>query len=280
MNNSNTAILFDLQKGSVIDGPGIRTTVFFKGCNLRCKWCHNPESQRREKELMFYKNKCIDCGVCRTLCPHGLKYCDYCQTCTHYCPRHAREVVGKSYTSEELFAQIATDILFYQSSGGGVTFSGGECMLQADFLADVMVRCKQAQIHCAVDTAGCVPWESFEKVLPYADLFLYDLKCFSKELHKEGTGVSNERILENLCRLCSQTSKEILVRIPIIPGFNDRPEELRRMADFLRPLRISNVELLAYHRMGESKYLALGREPWPCRVPEEEEMEGFKALFG
>lgn len=280
MNNSNTALLFDLQKGSVIDGPGIRTTVFFKGCNLRCKWCHNPESQRQEKELMFYKSKCIDCGVCRTLCPHALQACDLCGECTVYCPRHAREILGKTYTAEELFTQIETDTLFYQASGGGVTFSGGECMLQATFLADIMARCQQARIHCAVDTAGCVPWESFEKILPYADLFLYDIKCFSESLHVEGTGVSNRRILENLRRLSRETDKEILVRIPIIPGFNDQPEELRRTADFLRPLRIANVELLAYHRMGESKYPALGRKPWPCRVPEEEEMQELRALFG
>ena len=279
MNHKLTATVFDIQKCSCIDGPGIRTTVFFKGCNLRCRWCHNPESQKAEREMMFRKNRCTGCGKCLTLCRFDLKNCDLCGACTVYCPANAREIVGKEYSLEEMLQEVAADKLFYQTSNGGVTFSGGECMLRVDFLSEILRMCKEEGIHTAVDTAGCVPWESFEKVLPFSDMFLYDLKAFSDGLHREGTGASNRVILSNLQRLSSETACEIIVRIPVIPDYNANMEELSRMAEFLAPLRLRAVELLPYHRMGDHKYEALGRVPTKYTVPSEEEMESYRALF-
>ena len=218
-------MIFDIQRNSFVDGPGIRTTVFFKGCNLRCKWCHNPESQSFEKQMMFYKDKCTGCGKCREVCPNHLKKCDFCGKCELYCPADARKVCGREYTPAEVFAEVIKDKAFYDNSGGGVTFSGGECMLQLDFLCEILEKCKSAGIHTAVDTAGNVPWKSFEKILPFTDLFLYDIKAFGAELHRKGTGVSNELILENLKNLSGRA--DIIVRIPVIGGYNDNDEEIR-----------------------------------------------------
>ena len=280
MNNKVTATIFDIQKCSFIDGPGIRTTVFFKGCNLKCKWCHNPESQSRERQLMIRKNRCIECGKCLEKCPNDLKSCDLCGKCTVYCPGAVREIIGKEYTVDDVLSEIVSDKLFYDLSGGGATFSGGECMLWADFLAELLRKCKENGIHTAVDTAGCVPYESFLKVLPYTDMFLYDLKAFSEDLHKEGTGVSNQLLLKNLKKLSNETDKDIIVRIPVIPGYNAVEEELSAMASFLSTLRIKKVELLPYHTMGDHKYEALGRAPTTYKVPSEEDMAYYKRLFG
>ena len=152
------AMIFDIQRNSFVDGPGIRTTVFFKGCNLRCKWCHNPESQSFEKQMLFYKDKCTGCGKCREVCPNHLQSCDFCGKCELYCPAEARKICGREYTSDEVLAEVIKDKAFYDNSGGGVTFSGGECMLQLDFLREILEKCKSAGIHTAVDTAGNVPW--------------------------------------------------------------------------------------------------------------------------
>ena len=280
MNNKSTATIFDIQKCSFIDGPGIRTTVFFKGCNLKCKWCHNPESQSPKPEMMIRKNRCVGCGKCFEKCPNDLKSCDLCGKCTVYCPASVREIVGKEYTVDEVLSEIVADKLFYASSGGGVTFSGGECMLWADFLVELLRQCKENDIHTAVDTAGCVPFESFLKVLPYTDMFLYDLKAFSDDLHREGTGASNRLILENLKRLSDETDRDIIIRIPVIPGYNADKEELSAMAGFLSTLRIKKVELLPYHTMGDHKYEALGKVPTTYAVPSEENMAHYKDIFG
>ena len=191
------AVIFDIQRNSFVDGPGIRTTVFFKGCNMRCKWCHNPESQSAQKQMMYYKDKSTGCGKCAKVCPNQLKKCDFCGKCELYCPADARKICGKEYSADEVFNEIAKDKTFYENSGGGATFSGGECMLQIGFLCEILKKCKENGIHTAVDTAGNVPWEYFEKILPYTDIFLYDVKAFSEDLHKRGTGVSNKLILEN-----------------------------------------------------------------------------------
>jgi len=275
----NTGMLFDIERNSFVDGPGIRTTVFFKGCNLRCKWCHNPESQSFQPQLLFYRNKCTGCGKCKEVCPYHLEQCDLCGKCTIYCPVDARKVCGRKYTVGEVLAEVIKDKCFYDTSGGGVTFSGGECMMQVDFLLELLKKCKENGIHTAVDTAGCVTWEKFENILPYADLFLYDVKCFSEDLHIQGTGVSNKLILENLKRLSAEFAGDINVRIPVIPGFNDDPEEMQAMADFLNCLRIKEVELLPYHKMGEHKYEAAGMTFTEYAVPEKEKMEGYKSLF-
>lgn len=272
-------LLFDIQKSSFVDGPGLRTTVFFKGCHLRCKWCHNPESQSARPEMLFYADKCVGCGACERVCPHHLKACDYCGTCETYCPQDARKVCGKRYTVDEVFAEVVKDKAFYDASGGGVTFSGGECLLQIDFLTELAKKCRENGIQTAVDTAGDVPWASFEKVLPYTDLFLYDLKCFDEKKHIEGTGVSNKRLLDNLRRLSDETDVPIVIRIPVVPGFNDGEEELSRMADFLKTVRHDGVECLSYHAMGEHKYAALGRDFERFPVPDKERMEEIRRLF-
>ena len=271
------AMIFDIQRNSFVDGPGIRTTVFFKGCNLRCRWCHNPESQSFEKQMMFYKDKCTGCGKCREVCPNHLQSCDFCGKCELYCPAEARKICGREYTPAEVLAEVIKDKAFYENSGGGVTFSGGECMLQLDFLCEILEKCKSAGIHTAVDTAGNVPWKSFEKILPFTDLFLYDIKAFGAELHRKGTGVSNELILENLKNLSGRS--DIIIRIPVIGGYNDNDEEIRQIADFLKQIKIIKVELLPYHAMGEHKYTALGRNPESFNVPNKNFMNRLQQLF-
>ena len=254
------ATIFDIERNSYVDGPGIRTTVFFKGCNLRCAWCHNPESQSPKPQMMFYKNKCTGCGKCKEKCPNHLESCELCGKCTLYCPHDAREICGKEYTVDEVMREILKDKVFYENSGGGVTFSGGECMLQIDFLEEILKACKQNGIHTAVDTAGLVPFEFFERIIPYTDLFLYDVKCYDSEKHKQYTGVGNELILENLKRLLA-TDKSVWIRIPIIPTVNDTEEEIRSIRSFLLSCGTpEKVELLPYHAMGKHKYAAIGKE--------------------
>lgn len=275
----NKGFLFDVQKFSTIDGPGIRTTVFFKGCNLRCAWCHNPESQSSENELMFYKNKCVGCGKCLEKCPNGLNACTLCGACTVYCPTRAREIVGKEWTVDEIFEEIDGDRIFYDTSGGGVTLSGGECMLQIDFLCELLKRCKENRISTAVDTAGHVPYEYFERVMPLCDLFLYDVKCFDREAHKKYTGVYNDLILSNLKKLL-RADIPLWVRVPIIPNVNDSVDEMKKIKDFIYSNGTpKKVELLPYHSMGEYKYDGLGMKKQSFYVPSEEKMSELRAVF-
>ena len=274
-----TATIFDIQRNSYVDGPGIRTTVFFKGCNLKCAWCHNPESHSPKREMLFYKDKCVGCGKCKEKCPNSLEKCDFCEKCTIFCPQDAREICGKEYTAEELLKVILKDKAFYDASGGGVTFSGGECMLRIDFLAEILRLCKENGIHTAVDTAGHVPFESFARILPHTDLFLYDVKCLDRETHKKFVGVSNDRILENLTKLFS-AGAHVLIRIPVIPSVNDSEEEMEAIAAFLRSAgKPQGVELLPYHRMGEHKYTALGKKATLFDVPSEEKMLALRKIF-
>lgn len=274
-----TGMIFDIQRASYVDGPGIRTTVFFKGCNLRCKWCHNPESQSAAPQMLFYKDKCTGCGKCREECPHQLISCDLCGRCTVYCPHSAREICGKEYTVDEIMRIVQRDKAYYGQSGGGITCSGGECMLQPDFLAAFLSSCNQDGIHTAVDTAGDVPWSSFEKVLPFTDLFLYDVKCVTESLHIAGTGCSNIRILENLQHLSDICGDRILIRVPVIPGYNDSIEEMAKIADFVKHVHCRGVELLPYHRMGEHKYDALGMTASVYDIPTSENMAIYRSMF-
>lgn len=272
------ATIFDIQRNSFVDGPGIRTTVFFKGCNLKCMWCHNPESQSPNIQMMLYKDKCIGCGKCSEICHNNLESCDFCGKCELFCPADARKICGKKYAVSEVFDEIKKDKLFYENSGGGVTFSGGECMLQIDFLVEILRKCKQEGIHTAIDTAGFVPWESFERVLPYTDLFLYDMKVFDDEKHKKFVGVSNQLILENLCKLF-QKGADIWIRIPIIPGVNDNVCEMERIKDFIKQYHPKKIELLPYHKMGEHKYDALGMHDTKFSVPSGETMAELRNIF-
>ena len=275
----NKAIFFDIQRNSFVDGPGIRTTVFFKGCNLKCAWCHNPESQSAKPQMMFYKDKCTGCGKCKSVCPYHLEQCELCGKCTLYCPVDARKGCGKEHTVDEVLKEVLKDQAFYETSGGGVTFSGGECMLQIDFLAEILKKCKENGIHTAVDTAGHIPFESFEKILPYTDLFLYDIKIFDSQKHKQYVGVGNELILENLKKLFERKAK-LWIRIPIIPDVNDSIEEIQKIKDFLKTIGTpEKIELLPYHAMGENKYRAIGKEPQIFKTPDAENMKRLKEIL-
>ena len=265
------ATIFDIIRNSFVDGPGIRTTVFFKGCNLKCKWCHNPESQSFGKEILFYKDKCTLCGRCKDLSLNDENF---------FCFNDAKEICGKEYGASEVLAEVIKDKDYYETSGGGVTFSGGECMLQIDFLSEILKKCKECGIHTAVDTAGLVPYESFVKIMPYTDLFLYDVKCISEELHIEGTGVSNKVILENLKRLSDEFKGDIIIRIPVITGFNDDFAEIEKIRDFLKTIKKKAIETLPYHKMGEHKYDALEKEYTSYDVPPDEKMAEIKKLLG
>lgn len=271
------AMLFDIQRGSYVDGPGIRTTVFFKGCNLDCKWCHNPESKSADRQMLFYSDKCTGCGKCVSVCPNKGKKCELCGKCALFCPRDARKLCGREYGIEEVMRELLRDKCFYENSGGGVTFSGGECMLQIDFLSEILRECKTEGIHTAVDTAGNVPFSYFERILPFTDLFLYDIKAISADKHKEETGTDNARILENAKRLSGKS--KILFRIPVIGGFNDEETEMQKIADFLKDISHEKVELLPYHTLGEHKYRALGKKAESFSVPSPERMNAFRAMF-
>lgn len=274
------ATIFDIERNSFVDGPGIRTTVFFKGCNLKCKWCHNPESQAPEKEMMLYKDKCIGCGKCREVCPNHLKKCDFCGKCELFCATDARKICGKEYTVDEVLSEILKDKSFYETSDGGATFSGGECMLQIDFLCELLKKCKENGIHTAVDTAGNVPWKYFEFIIPYTDMFLFDVKCISENLHIAGTGVSNRLIIENLTTLSSVFKGSIFIRIPVIGSFNDTKEEMNKIKEFLKNINCDKIELLPYHNMGNNKYTALNRVLPDYIVPDENKMAEFQKIFG
>ena len=280
------AKIFEIKRFAVHDGDGIRTTVFFKGCPLKCVWCHNPEGLSAKSKLAYYAHKCISCGECLSVCPtsaHTIENgkhafnrekCIACGRCVEACLGNALTLYGRETTVEELLPILLQDKEFYDHSDGGVTFSGGECMLQIDFLKAILKKCKENGVHTAVDTAGNVPWEYFEKILPYTDLFLYDVKCISEDLHKEGTGVSNRLILENLQKL-SDKNAEIIVRVPVIPEFNGNDYEMQKIADFLKDLRINKVELLPYHAMGEHKWSAIGLPQSRFSVLNKDELDKF-----
>ena len=273
------ATIFDIQRSSFVDGDGVRTTVFFKGCNLKCKWCHNPESISKSIQKLFYKDKCTSCGKCQDVCPSNQKNCILCGKCTLYCPNDAIEICGVEYTVNELFDEIIRDKNYYDASNGGVTFSGGECMLQIDFLSEILKLCKQACINTAVDTAGNVPYEYFEKVIPYTDTFLYDIKCITESLHKEYTGVSNNQILSNLKRLSNSFKGKLVVRIPLIGGFNDTDSDILKIRDLLSSLKISNVEILPYHKMGMHKYEALNMEYAEFETISQEKIDYYNQIL-
>ncbi len=268
--------IFDIQRNSFVDGPGIRTTVFFKGCNLNCAWCHNPESQKPSTEMMIYKNKCIGCGKCQSVCT-SKNACVLCGKCELFCPQDARKVCGKKYTVEEVLNKVTKDKAYYENSGGGVTLSGGECMLQAEFVLELLKKLKEECIHTAIDTAGSVPFECFEKILPYTDLFLYDVKIWDSQLHKRYVGADNRLILDNLERLFEKNAR-VWVRIPVIKGVNDNIDDFKKIRNFIGG-RAEKVELLPYHPMGENKYTAIGKAPQVFDKPDEEALNAFKEIF-
>lgn len=283
------AFITEIERFAVNDGPGIRTLVFIKGCPLRCRWCCNPETQARSPQLAYTRARCLNCGECVAVCPPGaLKQgeggleidrarCTLCGLCARQCASEALVVIGESMTAAEVFAEIRKDAVFFQSSGGGVTLSGGEPLASPRFARDLLQRCKRAGIHTALETCGHVSWKAFESVLPYVDLFLFDFKHADPRRHEEGTGVSNRRILENLLRL-DRAGKEIVIRVPLIPGFNDSEDDLRQSLAFIARLgRVRRIDLLPYHQLGKPKYEKLG-EAYPMPQPLACEKEKVLAL--
>ncbi len=286
----------NIQKFSIHDGDGIRTTVFFKGCPLKCEWCHNPETQRFEKEMQVDGEKCTGCGTCASVCPNGAvrmtedhrpswdpKACTFCGKCENFCPAGVREIVGREYTVKELTKELMKDQMFYEESGGGVTFSGGEVMsMDMDFILAMAKELKRQDVTLTIDTCGYVPYERFEKILPYVNTFLYDVKVMDPELHKKYMGTDNKLILENLIRL-SQDGARIYIRIPTIKEVNGNEENMKETIAFLKEHDIhpAGVNLLPYHDTGSGKYAKLDMEykGTDLHAPDKEEMEALAALF-
>ena len=249
-----TPLIFDIKRSSTKDGPGIRTAVFFKGCNLDCFWCHNPEGKSALPQIAFFKDKCISCKSCLEICDNNESSCTSCGKCTEICPESARKLYGREYTVKEVFELIRADKAYFDATGGGVTFSGGECMLYPEYVRDLAILCRSNGISVAIDTAGCVPYSSFELILPHVDLFLYDIKAITPSLHKRGTSQDNTLILENLEKLI-ETGKRIIIRVPVIPDFNDG-NELKKITEFC-DTRNLKYELLPYHEFGIDKENAI-----------------------
>lgn len=283
-------IISDFKRMSVHDGPGIRTTVFLKGCPLRCKWCHNPENLTAAPSISLTRKLCIFCGMCVAACPEGVhkiaggnhilhrEKCTGCGKCVDACLPGALTLYGKTMSAQETARKLLEDRNFYAESGGGVTFSGGEPMLQSKFLSETMAILKSENIHTAVDTSGDVPWEDFETVLPLTDLFLYDIKHLDDQFHLRGTGRSNSRILENLRKL-SENGAAVEIRTPVIPGYNNSMDHLKSIARLLASMdNITAWRLLPYHSMAKGKYQALDMEyPMPeTDMPDSQRMRSLQ----
>ncbi len=279
-------IIFDIQRWSLHDGPGIRTNVFLKGCPLSCSWCSNPESQYGNLELAFFQDKCISCGSCQTNCPHGAitlqedgVQIDYhiCRTtcyqnmqnqspfgCTQTCYARALEIMGQSCTAEEVIEEVMKDEEIYKTSGGGLTVTGGEPLFQPDFLLELLTCAKGKNLHTAMETCMYGSWDVIKTCLPYIDFLFMDLKLLDDEKHRKYTGVSNRIILENIKRTAEYAQEhalDIVIRTPVIPGINDRPEDIRAMASWIKDNLpgVERYQLLPYHRLGRGKYHNIGK---------------------
>lgn len=289
------SLITSIQKYSIHDGDGIRTTVFFKGCGLRCVWCHNPETQSYKKQPLYDKERCVGCRSCEMACPHkaiheedgkvvtDLMLCDACGTCTDYCNLNLREIVGKEYAVEELVKELKKDEMFYEQSGGGVTLSGGEVMTaDMDYVERLCKKLVQFGITVTIDTCGYAPYENFEKILPYIDTFLYDIKTMDNEIHKKYMGAGNELILSNLERL-NAAGARIYIRIPTIKEVNGTDQSMKDIIAYLleKKIQAACVNLLPYHNTGSAKYAKLGGryEGEELHAPNQEEMEHFVTLF-
>lgn len=265
--------IFDVKRFSIHDGPGIRTTVFLKGCPLRCLWCDNPESQHIAPRILFWQDRCLGCDACLDACPRSAiavdeggrrtvlpDLCDFCGRCLEACYAEALEQVGRLVTVEEIVSLVEADTPFYEQSGGGVTLSGGEPLAQPAFSHSVLQESRKRGIHTAMETCGHASWEVWEALLPHLNLILYDVKAVDPAKHQRLTGLSNRLILDNLSRL-AQTNKRIIIRRPVIPGCNDDPQGMHALARLVQELsRVDEVHLLPYHRLGQSKYEQLGRD--------------------
>ena len=293
---AETPYIFNIQKFSTHDGDGVRTTIFFKGCPLRCMWCHNPESQHYYKELIFHQHKCTACGRCVAKCKQGANSivdgkivfdrskCTACGVCTDWCITEARELAGKEYTVDALVKEAMKDKIFYEQSGGGVTLSGGEVMASQhmDYVEEVCRKLHENGVSVFIDTSGYTDYENLKRILPYVDVFLYDIKVMDPEGHKKYIGVDNSLILENLKKL-SDEGAGLYIRLPIIQQVNATDEHIESVIHFLKENNIHarQVNLLPYHDIGKGKYVSLDMEDHDdeMSVPVSELMEHFKSMF-
>ena len=272
-NRGISAAVFEIERYATEDGPGIRTVVFFKGCNLRCRWCQNPESHCPHPQVMYYRNRCVACRRCLEACPAEAireippfgfitdhQRCRLCGACVDECFSGARKIVGQRMSIDAIMEEIRRDRAFYDESGGGVTFSGGEPLLQADAVRELARRCREEGLHTAVETAGSLPWPKIHGALPWLDLLYFDMKHIDSEMHRRYTGVPLDLILANLRRV-SEGFENLVVRIPVVPGVNATGQTMRRMFSFLlEKTKVRRVELLPFHRLGLAKYEGLGMD--------------------
>jgi len=280
-----SGVIYNIQRYSTHDGPGIRTTVFMKGCPLACWWCHNPEGRDIEPDHSIAASRCIGCGECVDACPEGaalltpdgptvdLNHCIHCGACAEACPTEARSFIGREISVDELLLEVGKDRVFYEESGGGVTFSGGEPLMQLDFLLAALEACREQSYHTVVDTSGSASATVLEQVAAHADLLLFDLKHMDDAVHQRYVGASNTRILENLT-LLAKMGQDVWVRLPLIPGVNDDEQNIDATAAFLASLEKQYpLHLLPYHRVGSDKYRRMGK-PYPMtglEPPSEEQ---------
>jgi pyruvate formate lyase activating enzyme len=288
-------VIFNIQTYSIHDGPGIRTTVFIKGCPLKCVWCQNPESQTVTPQLFFNSETCVGCGKCLQVCPEGAirldegkswtnrDICRGAGKCAEVCPNEARNIVGRYVTAGEVFKEVAEDKIFYEKSGGGVTLGGGEPLASPEFTTSLLRLCKKAGIHTALDTCGYAKWEIMKQILHHVDLVLYDLKHMDPVAHQLYTGVSNDVILENARRICQELYIPVLARIPVIPGYNDSIQNMEATGRFVAAeMGISTeVHLLPYHKLGEMKYHRLEKPGNPASIspPDEKCIMKLREVF-
>lgn len=287
------SLVFNIQKYSIHDGEGIRTTIFFKGCPMECKWCHNPESQSYKPVIMHNAEKCTQCGSCVAKCPQEAirredgriktsnEKCNFCEKCVDTCINNAREKAGTSYTIAEVMKEIEKDKMFYEQSKGGITLSGGEVMTQdMDYIIQILKKCHRMGYSVNIDTCGHSSFENFEKVLPYVDTFLYDIKHMDDAVHKEITGQGNFLVLDNLKRL-SEKGAKISIRMPLVEGVNSDDENIDKTIAFLKSINVYSVNLLPYHNTGKSKYERMGiaYEGAVYEAPSNERMESIRGKF-